>query len=90
MLRSDHDNQLIARHVDDLQGGIFDHALNQPKRCQAIAHGLCDLCGVADGQTEVDPRIFPAERHQMTREPVACDRLAGMDRERSALQAAQF
>ena len=48
------------------------------------------LSRVTDGEADVDAGILVAERNQVTRQPVAGNRLAGMHCECSALQVGQL
>ena len=64
--------------------------LDEAKLRRAVRDRRRDLRGVADGQPDLDLRIGFLEGNQVARQPVAGDGLAGLHRQRSALEAAEL
>jgi len=78
MTRRDQNDQLVARDRLALQGGRVDRPLDEAELGLALDDRGRDLGGVADDQLERDARMGAAKGGEVAWQPVAGDRLAGL------------
>lgn len=90
MLGTRHDDDAIAGDRLLHQVFRFDPAFDETDIGSAVLHRFGDLHAVAGGKLDFHAGMILAEAHKMLRQPVARNRLARMDRQRAALETAQF
>ena len=90
MLGADDDHQLVARHRLADENWIIDLSLDKAKIRFAAANRSRRLACVDHRQPDRDARMGATEGGEMTRQPIASDRLAGMNGEDAAFEIAQF
>ncbi len=90
MVRRADDDQAIVGHGRARQRGIGDLAFREAQVGRAVENGRRDIGRVALVQHDGDVGIGGPVGHQEGRQPVAGDRLAGLDRQAPASHAAEF
>ncbi len=78
MAGCDDDDQLIPSNSVRCERRLIEPALDEAEFRRAREHGGGGLRSVADGQPDVDAGIGAAEGHQMARQAIAVDGLAGL------------
>ncbi len=86
MLRPDHQDEPIVRYGRAVERAVVHRALDEAEFRRTLVHGRCDLGSVADREPDLDPGMRAPECDQMARQPIAGNGLAGLHRERPALQ----
>jgi hypothetical protein len=90
MLGRDDDEHFVPRHHHAVQVRLLDRTFDEAELRLATHDRHRDLLGIAGAEPELDAAMLPVERDQVPRQPVAGNRLAGLDDQRAALAAAEF
>ena len=90
MAGTDDDHDAISRHILNGKAGFVDNAFDKADIGIAVENRRCALCRVAYFEPHIDLGMVVTEARQTRGEPVACDRLAGMDAHKASAQRTQI
>jgi len=90
MIHADNDHELITGYFGGDQYRVVDGALDEADFGKSFMDGRCHLRRVADTEAQIDRRMGTPEGNEVSRQPIAGDCLARVDRKRAALQTAQL
>jgi hypothetical protein len=90
MVGRDHEYQLITRDLMCNDCRIFGRAFDEAELGVAMLERAHNIIRIADRHLHLDQRIALSVSHQMTREPITRDGLAGMDVQCSPLHVAKL
>jgi hypothetical protein len=90
VFRADDDNQLVSGNLRNGKYRVINRALDKPKFGQTLMDSFSHLRRVTDAKADVDTGMGAPKGDEMPGQPIARDRLAGVERECAPLQTSQF
>ncbi|HEY4969153.1 MAG TPA: hypothetical protein VII35_04560 [Steroidobacteraceae bacterium] len=90
MIAGGHDDEAVARHLNERQRRVLDVSLRKTKIGRTVKYRRRDIGGIAFAEHHSDRWMRSREAHQEWRKPIAGDGLAGLNCKGSTLKTAEF